>query len=130
MEEREDEQNDSSADEGQKNDFSLKNKYHLSFWQMLRRLFFQTRSERLLEQQRRLSDLNLAIVERPDVAVNYMLRGELRLEKKQYELAREDFSRAIELAEAQFESEKWGITAQAIMDRAREGLRQTLRYLE
>ena len=130
MEEREDEQNETSADEEQKNDFPLKNEYQLSFWQMLRRLFFQTRLEKLTERQRRLSDLNLAIIERPDVAVNYMLRGEIRLEYKQYELAREDFIRAIELAEARFESEKWGITAQAVMDRAREGLRQTMRHLE
>jgi hypothetical protein len=126
----EDEQDEIIADETQQDDFPLKHEYHLSFWQMLRRLFFQTRREKSAEQQRRLSDLNLAILDRPDAAVNYMLRGEIRLEQKQYELAREDFSQALELAEAQFQNEKWGIAAQAVMDRAREGLRHTLRYLE
>jgi tetratricopeptide (TPR) repeat protein len=126
----EDEQDEVIAEEIEQDDFPLKHEYHLSFWQMLRRLFFQTRREKSAEQQRRLSDLNLAILDRPDAAVNYMLRGEIRLEQKQYELAREDFSQAIELAEAQFADEKWGIAAQSIMDRAREGLRHTLRYLE
>ena len=127
----EDEQDEIIAEEIQQDDdFPLKHEYHLSFWQMLRRLFFQTRREKSAEHQRRLSDLNLAILDRPDVAVNYMLRGEIRLEQKQYKLAREDFSQAIELAEAQFANEKWGIAAQAVMDRAREGLRHTLRYLE
>jgi tetratricopeptide (TPR) repeat protein len=126
----EDEQNEISADESRQDDFPLKNEYNLTFWQMLRRLFFQTRNEKLAEQQRRLSDLKLAILDRPDVAVNYMLRGEIYLEMKRYELAREDFNQAIALSEAQFENEKWGIAAQAIMDRAREGLRHTMRYLE
>src|SRR5262245_54048867 len=51
MEEREDEQNETSADEVQPDDFPLKNEYqnHISFWQMLRRLFFQTRIEKLTE---------------------------------------------------------------------------------
>ncbi|MDQ7035246.1 MAG: hypothetical protein Q9P01_10550 [Anaerolineae bacterium] len=53
-----------------------------SFWQMIRRFFFQTPSEKRAEQQQRLSDLNLAIVNNPDIATNYMLRGEIYLEKK------------------------------------------------
>ena len=126
---REDEQDDIIADETA-DDFPLKNEYHISFWDMLRRLFFQTRHEKHAERQRRLSDLKLAIMDNPDAAVNYLLRGEIRLEQKQYELAREDFTQAIELAEAQLQTEKWGITVQAVMDKAQEGLRQTMRYLE
>ena len=126
----EDEQEEVIIDAAENDDFPLKHEYHPSSWQMRHPLFFQTHPEKSAEHQRRLTDLNLLILDRPDVAVNYMLRGEIRLEQKQYKLAREDFSQAIELAEAQFANEKWGIAAQAVMDRAREGLRHTLRYLE
>jgi cytochrome c-type biogenesis protein CcmH/NrfG len=102
----------------------------VSFWQMLRRFFFQTNAEKRVEQHQRLQDLNLALANNPEVAANYMLRGEIRLEQKHYELARDDFLEAIRLAEAQFEGDGWGLAAQVVMDRAREGLRHTMRYLE
>ena len=102
----------------------------VSFWQMLRRFFFQTNAEKRVEQRQRLNDLNLAIANNPEAAANFMLRGEIRLAQKHYELARDDFLEAIRLAEAQFESDSWGLAAQSVMDRAREGLRHTMRYLE
>jgi len=102
----------------------------LSFWQMVRRFFSQTPGEKAAEQRRRMTDLNHAIADAPEVAGNYLLRGEVRFEMRQYELARDDFMQAIELAEAQFDSDRWGLAAQSIIDRAREGLRQVRRYLD
>jgi hypothetical protein len=106
------------------------NPEYITFWQMIRRFFFQSRAEKERENRSRLHLLNLTIINQPDVAVNYMLRGEIHLESKHYELARDDFQQAIELAQAQFKNDKWGITAQSVMDRASEGLRKTLRHLD
>jgi hypothetical protein len=121
-------EDESAADEKEKS--FERDIEQVSFWQMLRRFFFQTNTEKRVEQHQRLQDLNLALANNPEVAANYMLRGEIRLEQKHYELARDDFLEAIRLAEAQFEGDSWGLAAQSVMDRAREGLRHTMRYLE
>ena len=102
----------------------------VSFWHRVRRFFFQTAGEKAAEQRQRMADLNRAISDNPQAAANYLLRGELRLERGQYELARHDFMQAIELAEAQFENDQWGLVAQSVMDRARERLRQVKTYLD
>ncbi|MEL7433019.1 MAG: tetratricopeptide repeat protein [Chloroflexota bacterium] len=95
-----------------------------TWWARIRRFFFQTASERRTEQRMRLHDLNRAIDRFPDVAVNYVLRAELHTEMKQYDLAKDDFERALEHAPTQFDADRWGITAQASQDRALRGLAQ------
>lgn len=97
-----------------------------SLWETLRRWFIGVRHQRQL----RIDRLTESIEQYPDAAANYLLRGEIWLEQRHYELARADFEQALALAEAQFADAAWGIAAQAIMDRAREGLRQVEQRLD
>ncbi len=96
----------------------------LSRWQQIKGLFLQTGAERAEEQRLRLQALTRAIEIHPDAAVNYLLRGELHLELEQWDLAHEDLLNALELAQIQWSEDRWGMTAQAVMDRA-EWLLQT-----
>lgn len=100
----------------------------LSFWQKLRRIFFPNAEERRATERERLHDLTTAIERYPEAAVNYLLRGELYLEMQQLLLAEEDLQEALRLAETQYQAERWGLSAQAIADRARRGLDEILRY--
>jgi hypothetical protein len=100
----------------------------LGFWQKLRRFFLPSFQERRENERQRLLDLTVAIERYPEAAVNYLLRGELHLELEQYTLAQEDLEQALQLAEAQYQQESWGLSAQAIADRARRGLEEVLRY--
>jgi tetratricopeptide (TPR) repeat protein len=99
-----------------------------SFWQKLRRFFLPSFQERRENERQRLLDLTVAIERYPEAAVNYLLRGELHMELEQYTLAQEDFEQALQLAEAQYQQDSWGLSAQAIADRARRGLEELLRY--
>lgn len=98
-----------------------------SIWQSIRRFFFKTASEKEDENRTRMYILNNAIETYPDAAVNYLLRGELQIELRQYEMAQTDFETALELAATQYDNERWGLGAQAIQDRARRGLQRTVR---
>lgn len=100
----------------------------LSFWQKLRRIFLPNDEDRRESVRERLQELTIAIERYPEAAVNYLLRGELHLELRQLLLAEEDFKAALGLAEAQYRAERWGLSAQAIADRARRGLEEILRY--
>ncbi|MEM9950778.1 MAG: hypothetical protein AAF846_04205 [Chloroflexota bacterium] len=93
-----------------------------SIWKMIQRFFYQTKSEREADNQQRLSRLDQAIETYPDVAVNYVLRGELLLSMKLREAAKNDFKQALLLAEEQLETDRWGLSSQAIRDRASRGL--------
>jgi hypothetical protein len=99
-----------------------------SFWQKLRRFFLPNHEERREAKSQRLRDLTVAIERYPEAAVNYLLRGELHLELRQWILAEEDLSEALRLAENQYKQDRWGLSAQAIADRARRGLEENLRY--
>lgn len=66
----------------------------------------------------RLQELNLAIELHPDAAVNYLLRGEWFLEKRQFYIARDDFRQAAQLAETQRDTRLWGVVEQWVLDRA------------
>jgi hypothetical protein len=90
----------------------------LSFWQRLRQSF--SRNERWRK-------LNWAIAAYPDVASNYVLRGELLLKQNDTLGAISDFRRALEIAAPQVETDDWGVVAQAAQDRALAGLRDALR---
>ena len=99
-----------------------------TFWQKLRRFFLPSFQERREQERQRLLDLTVAIERYPEAAVNYLLRGEMHLELRQWVLAEEDLSEALRLAENQYEQDRWGLSAQAIADRARRGLEEILRY--
>ncbi len=75
----------------------------------------------------RVDHLTLAIEAHPGAPVNYVLRGEALLEVGDYDLAANDFRKALELAEAQAETANWGYLYRALGDRAREGLRRVQR---
>ncbi|HVU11450.1 MAG TPA: hypothetical protein VHD90_09235 [Phototrophicaceae bacterium] len=75
----------------------------------------------------RLYNLNWSIAAYPDVAANYVLRGELLLQHNDLVQAIADFRRALEISARQFEIDDWGIVAQAMQDRALAGLRDALR---
>ncbi len=68
--------------------------------------------------------LNRAIEEHPDAAVNYVLRGEYWLMADNQQAAQADFEQAIELGSAELEASDWGYLQQALIDRAKQGLRQ------
>lgn len=90
----------------------------LSLWQLIRRFFYKTATERRQEREWRMQQLDDAIEHQPNAAVNYLLRGELYYEAKQYNLARADFAQAKAFAVVQLEDERFGLAAQAIQDKA------------
>lgn len=94
----------------------------LTFWQMVQGFFFQMPGKREQDLKQRLLQLSEAIDQYPDSAVNYLIRGEVREALGYYELARDDFKKALELAERTFEGARWGLSAQAIMDQAQRQL--------
>ncbi len=70
----------------------------------------------------RLDALDEAIARAPEVAENYLLRGEALLDRgaRGDDLAAAvDLWRAAALAEARLRTSEWGIAAQITMDRAR-----------
>lgn len=81
------------------------------------------------QHEQRLHELNEAIAESPDSFTNYVLRGELFLQDKQYHLAAEDFDQAWQLAAESVETARWGIVAQVMMDRAYDGWETAQRKL-
>ncbi len=93
-----------------------------SLWQRLRRLTGMGRPD-AAELEMRLADLNRAIEKHPDAAMNYVLRGELYLEARDYQQASVDFEQALALASHEVSTADWGIIAQVVQDRALQGLR-------
>jgi uncharacterized protein HemY len=73
-------------------------------------------------RERQLERLNRAIAENPEIPTNYVLRGELALETKDYPQATADFEKALELASLQVHTSRWGVVAQTMQDRAYAGL--------
>lgn len=96
-----------------------------NIWQRLRRLFVTQPSD----AAGRLAQLTRAIDDTPDSASNYVLRGEIYMEMREYALAYTDFQRAAEVAAAAFEAADWGLLEQALRDRALAGLRKAERRL-
>ncbi len=94
------------------------------FWIWLRHLLF-----RPPDVTQRLADLSAAINQRPQVAANYVLRGEVWLQAGEYQTAADDFATALILATEQFEEEDWGLLAQALRDQAEHGLEVARRKL-
>jgi len=86
-------------------------------WQRIRGAF---------SRQERWRNLNWAIAAFPNIAANYVLRGELLLRQGDTPGAIADFRKALELAAAQVDVEDWGVVAQSVQDRALVGLRDAL----
>lgn len=94
-------------------------------WQRLRGLFMGSPTDAAA----RLEQLTRAIENSPDTAVNYVLRGEVYMDMREYALAHADFQRGYSVAEAQFEIADWGFLEQAMRDRALAGLDKAQRRL-
>lgn len=77
----------------------------------------------------RLDSLNEAIQRHPQGAANYMLRGEIWLDRGEYELAAADFERAQALSAEQFEEAEWGLVSQTLRDQAEHGWQRAMRKL-
>jgi hypothetical protein len=71
----------------------------------------------------RLEYLDWAIENNPDTAVNYVLRGELKLQQEDVSGALDDFEQAMVLAQVELEQTDWGYAQQAVIDRARHSIR-------
>ncbi len=97
-----------------------------SLWDQLRELFRNDRGT-LID---RIADVDRAIELAPNAAGNYVLRGELYLESREYELAAADFEYGLELAQADYETSSWGLVAQAVQDRALNGLQKAARKMK
>lgn len=85
---------------------------------------FQSPLERERAFYRRYRELSGQIDEAPDNLVAYALRGELNLERGEFERAKADFESAIELAEGIDDANGWNVIEQVMRDRALYGLGQ------
>ena len=100
----------------------------VSFWQRLSRIFTSSTESGSTNEQR-LIDLDESIALHPDVAMNYILRGELRLKRDNLDGAQQDFQQGLIIAETQFQQDNWGFAGQILQDRAKRGLELTRRKL-
>ncbi|MEQ8672854.1 MAG: hypothetical protein RLP44_29290 [Aggregatilineales bacterium] len=100
----------------------------VSFWQRFSRIFTSS-TERGSTNEQRLIDLDESIALHPDVAMNYILRGELRLKRDDLDGAQQDFQQGLIIAETQFQQDNWGFADQILQDRAKRGLELTRRKL-
>ena len=88
----------------------------------LLRSVFRPSLDREREFYRRLRELSAAIDEAPDSITHVVLRGELYLERGEYQRAKADFERALALAENFDAAEGWLIVEQVMRDRALSGI--------
>lgn len=90
---------------------------------------FKSPLEREREFYRRYRELSGLIDESPDNMNVFVLRGELSLERRDYERAKTDFERALELARDLDEAKGWLVMEQVMRDRALYGLNLAEREL-
>ena len=93
------------------------------------KMVFQSDLEREREFYRRFRELSDKIEEAPDDMTHLVLRGELSLERGEFERAKADFEVAIELAEALDNAKGWLVVEQVMRDRALYGLKEAQREL-
>lgn len=72
----------------------------------------------------RLRTLTRAVERHPHSSAAYLRRGEVYLSSGDLKAAAQDFRQALALADMQFRTETWGFVAQAVRDRALQGLAQ------
>ncbi len=88
---------------------------------------YQAPLEREREFYQRLRELSELIGEAPDSLTHVVMRGELYLERGEYERAKADFETALALAEKLDAERGWLIVEQVMRDRALYGLRMVER---
>jgi len=98
-----------------------------TFWQGIRHKLWPSVEDRMRRAEGQLQDLDEAISLNPDECTNYVLRGELFLKVRAYDLALADFQRGLEIANEQIENGDWGIIAQIMQDRALVGIQHSQR---
>ncbi len=91
------------------------------FWRSLKSLF-QSPLERERDFYSRYRELSDKIEAQPESFTHYVLRGELFVERGEYERARADFEAAAEIAGAVDPNEAWGLLEQVMRDRALQGI--------
>ena len=89
---------------------------------------YQPPLSREREFYRRLRELNETISAAPDDITQIVLRGELLLERGEYVRAKQDFERALALANKLDDAEAWHILEQIMRDRAAYGMRIVQRH--
>ena len=90
---------------------------------------FKSPLERERDFYRRYRELSGLIDESPDNLSVFVLRGELNLERRDFERAQADFERALELARDLDEAKGWLVMEQVMRDRALYGLKLARRAL-
>ncbi len=95
----------------------------------LLRTIYKTPLEREREFYRRLRELNEKINQSPDSLTHVVARGELYLERGEFERARSDFQAALAMAENLDGSTGWEVVEQVMRDRALYGLKEAKRRL-
>lgn len=89
---------------------------------------YQPPLSREREFYRRLRELNDAISDAPGDITQIVLRGELLLERGEYERAKQDFCRALTLGDKLDDAKAWHILEQVMRDRAANGMRNLQRH--
>ncbi len=95
-----------------------------SVWERLTAWLLPTAGEKREQQLARIHQLTRALSREPGSAASYISRGEVYLEAGDSQAAAADFRQALALAETQFKTDTWGVVAQAVRDRALQGLQQ------
>ena len=90
---------------------------------------FKSPLERERDFYRRYRELSGLIEESPDNMNVFVLRGELNLERREYERAKTDFERVLDLARDLDEAKGWLVMEQVMRDRALYGLKLAEREL-
>lgn len=93
-------------------------------WTQIRQWLFPSALERAADAAERLMQWSDAVALYPDAPTAWVMRGEIYLETRQFDLAAEDFHYALNLCRVEFENTAWGFTAQVMQDRALAGLEQ------
>jgi cytochrome c-type biogenesis protein CcmH/NrfG len=96
----------------------------------IRQFFWKTSAEKFAEQQKRVRNLTHSIEINPGNATNYVFRAEVYLEQEAWQLAQADFEKALKVAEKQIETDRWGLVAQTMQDRAFRGLQLAQKRLK
>lgn len=89
---------------------------------------YQPPLKREREFYRRLRELNDAISDVPDDVTLLVLRGELLLARGEYGRAKQDFERALALADRLDDAKAWHVVEQIMRDRAACGMREVQRH--
>ena len=82
------------------------------------------------ERVRQLEQLNNQIAMNPKAFVAYVHRGELQLKDGDYVAAQHDFEQALDITGELLKTERLGLIAQIMQDRAERGLRKATNYLD